>query len=110
MTKRPLPWSQQLSERDGVYTFTITANERGDWDNRPVVHLFDHRVRNVKVIEGAKLKPVITDNFILVQVSTALLPMKGNRGEVIPIKGDYEKGQTLAVVFRAEKINTPGAP
>lgn len=110
MPQRPLPWSQEISERDGVYTFTITANEKGDWDNRPVVHLFADRVRNVKVIEGAQLKPVITDNFILVPVNKGLLPMKGNRGEVIPIKGDYEKGQKLAVVFRADKINPPGAP
>jgi len=110
MPKRPLPWSQELSERDGVYTFTITANERGDWDNRPVVHLFTDRVRNVKVIEGAQFKPVITDNFILVPVNKGLLPMKGNRGEVIPIKGDYEKGQTLTVVFLADKISPPDAP
>ncbi len=110
MPKRPLPWSQELSEHDGVYTFTITANEKGDWDNRPVVHLFAGRVRNVKVIEGAKLKPIITDNFILVPVNKGLLPMKGNRGELIPIKGDYEKGQTFTVVFRADKINPPDAP
>ena len=110
MPKRPLPWSQELSERDGVYTFTITANERGDWDNRPVVHLFAGRVRNVKVIEGAQLKPVITDNFILVPVNKPLLPMKGNRGELIPIKGDYARGQAFTVVFRADKIRPPDVP
>ena len=103
MPKRTLPWSQQLTETDGVYTFTITANQRGDWDNRPVIHLFDHRLKDIKLIQGSELNPVITDNFILVPLNKGLLPMKGNQGEDIPITGDYQKGDVFTVVFKADK-------
>lgn len=105
MPERQLPWSQELSESDGIYTFTMTANERGDWDNRPVVHLLDHRICDVKVIEGSDPGAVITDNFILVPLNKGLLPMKGNRGEDIPIEGDFEKGQQFRIVFKAEQIS-----
>lgn len=105
MPHRKLPWSQKLTEANGVYTFTITANARGDWDNRPVVHLMPHRVCDVKIVQGSELEPVVTDNFILVPLNKELLPMKGNRGEDIPIKGDYEKGQTFTVVFTGKKIS-----
>ncbi len=108
MPKRRLPWTQELHEQDGVYTFTITANQRGDWDNRPVVHLLPHRVSNVRIIEGGALGPVITDNFILVPVRDELLPMKGNRGEEIAIRGDYTAGQKLRVVFRADRVVAGG--
>lgn len=108
MPKRRLPWTQELQEEDGVYTFTVTANERGDWDNRPLVHLLPHRIENVRVIEGGAMKPVITDNFILAAVRDKLLPMKANRGEEIPIRGDFEKGQKLTVVFRADRIAASG--
>ena len=30
--------------------------------------------------------------------------MKGNRGEAIPIRGDYEKGQTFTITFSGEVI------
>ncbi len=109
MPKRRLPWTQELLEEDGVYTFTIRANERGDWDNRPVVHLLPGRVENVRVIEGEGMNPVVTDNFILVPVRDELLPMKANRGEVIPLRGDFEAGDVLRVVFRADRIGARGA-
>ena len=104
MTERELAWSQKLTEKDGTYTFTITANERGDWDNRPLVHLLPHRIKDIEIVDGKDLKPVITDNFILVPLNQGLLPMKGNRGEDIPIKGDFNKGDVFKVVFKAKKI------
>jgi len=105
MPRRPLPWSQMLAIDDGTYTLTITANERGDWDNRPIVELLPHRVAQVQVIEGQEYEPVITDNFILVQMRDELLPMKGNRGESIPVRGDYGPGQIIKIVFRAKRID-----
>lgn len=104
MPKRPLPWTQSLTENEGVYTFTVTANERGDWDNRPVVHLMNNRLTDIKLLEGANYKPVITDNFILIKFNEGVLPMKGNRGESIPIKGDFEKGQSFTIKFSGRKI------
>lgn len=105
MEKRELLWTQSLSEKDGVYTFTVAANERGDWDNRPVVHLLPQRLKNVKLLEGDEHKPVIGDNFILIKFNKGVLPMKGNRGGEIPIRGDFEKGDTFSIRFSAEKID-----
>ena len=102
MPKRELPWTQTLSEKDGVYTFTVTANERGDWDNRPVVHLLPRRLSDVKLLSGAELNPVIADDFILIKFNEGIVPMKGNRGEVIPIKGNFEKGQTFTITFSGD--------
>ena len=104
MPKRELIWTQKLTENDGLYTFTITANTTGDWDNRPIVELLAGRVKNVKLVEGSEYKPVITDNFILIQMRDELLPMKGNRGDEGPIRGDYKKGDVFTIVFKAEKI------
>lgn len=104
MTKRQLPWTQTLTEKDGVYTFTVTGNERADWDNRPVVHLMQDRLTDIKLIEGEEYKPVIADNFILIKFNKGVYPMKGNRGEAIPIKGDFDKGQTFTIKFTGKKI------
>ncbi len=103
MPERQLPWSQSLTEKDGVYLFTITANTTGDWDNRPVVHLLPHRIKDIELLEGSSFNPVIRDNFILVQMRDELLPMKGNRGVEPPIRVDYKKGQKFEVVFKAKK-------
>jgi zinc protease len=104
MPRRELPWTQTLEVKGATYTFTITASETADWDNRPVIELLPHRVKNVRIIEGEKYEPVIMDNFILVQMRDELLPMKGNRGGPIPIRGDFRKGQVFKIVFTAERI------
>jgi hypothetical protein len=66
------------------------------------VHLFDKRVTNISIVEGAQYNPVITDNFIMVQMRDELLPMKSNRGEKAAIRGDYEKGQKFTIRFKAQ--------
>lgn len=104
MAPRELPWTQKLEVKNRLYTFTITANETADWDNRPVVELLPHRIRDIRLLEGDKYKPVIMDNFILVQMRDELLPMKGNRGDIAPVHGDFQKGQTFRIVFSAERI------
>lgn len=104
MPKRRLSWTQTLEVADGVWTFTVTANERGDWDNRPIVHLFPQRLGNIEVIEGADLNPVVMDNFILLKMDDRIEPMKANRGEVIPIRGDYDAGDKWIVKFRATPL------
>ena len=102
MPKRQLPWTQTLAEKDGIYTFTVTANERGDWDNRPVVHLLPGRLTDVKLLKGGELNPVLGDDFILIKFNEGIAPMKGNRGETIPIKGDFEAGQIFTITFSAK--------
>jgi zinc protease len=77
MAKAPLHWDQTLTERKGTFTFEIKPN-RGEKSfapinlngsqrgGRPFVEFFPRRLTEIKVIQGAELKPVITDNFILV--------------------------------------------
>jgi len=101
---RPLPWTQTVKEKDGHYRFTIETHVRSDWDNRPVIELLPHRIHDVRIIEGAELEPVIGDNFILVAMRNELLPMKGNRGEALPIRGDFEEGQRFQITFTASRV------
>ena len=72
-------WEQSLVEKDGAYTFEVrplrgarsfepintNGSQRG---GRPIVQLLPHRIdaESVKIVEGAELKPVVTDNFVLV--------------------------------------------
>jgi len=77
MAPADLAWDQELTVADDVYRLTVTprrgsqtfepintnGSQRG-W--RPVVAYLPHRVKNVRVVEGADLKPRITDNFVLV--------------------------------------------
>jgi zinc protease len=70
-------WNQKLTENNGVFTFEILPNlgeesfdpintngsQRG---GRPIIEFLPSRLKNVKIIEGNDLQPVITDDFILV--------------------------------------------
>jgi len=104
MARRKLPWTQRLEAKDQLYSFTITPNATGDWDNRPIVELLPHRIGDIRLVEGDEYKPVIMDNFILVQMRDELLPMKGNRGGPVPIRGDFQNGRTFRIVFSAKRI------
>ncbi|NQU20133.1 MAG: hypothetical protein HQ567_02540 [Candidatus Nealsonbacteria bacterium] len=77
MAPGKLAFGQTLSINDTAYTFEIkpnlgdksfaTVNTNGSQrGGRPLIHLLDHRVKDVKIIEGADLNPVIIDDFILV--------------------------------------------
>ncbi len=110
MPERKLPWSQSLTHKNGTYTFIISGNEKGDWDNRPVIELLPHRIKNIKITKGNDCRPVITDNFILVPVHKKLEPMKGNRGETFIINGDFDENTTIEIQFTADKIYQPRTP
>lgn len=98
MAERPKAFEQTLSEAEGVFTFTIKPNrgaasfqpintngsQRG---GRPFVAFLPQRIRNFKVIEGADLQPVITDDFILV-----------------PNPVECDPDRSYRVVFTAERI------
>ena len=77
-----LPWSQEFSEADGKVTFTIRTDRAGEWPNRPVMQRLPRRLRDIQLLEGADLKPVVADDFILV-----------------PLSGKFEAGYTARVVF-----------
>ncbi|MFT5328370.1 MAG: endonuclease/exonuclease/phosphatase family metal-dependent hydrolase [Planctomycetaceae bacterium] len=70
-------YDQKLTIDGDEYTLTITPRRGSDsfkpvntngaqrgW--RPIVELLDDRISNVKIIEGADLNPVVTDDFILI--------------------------------------------
>jgi hypothetical protein len=73
-----LSYDQTLTEvAEGVFALEIkpllgdksfepvnrNGAERG-W--RPIVHFFPNRLKNIEVISGKELSPVITDNFVLI--------------------------------------------
>lgn len=74
----PLRWEQSLVEKDGKWTLIITpkagadtfktVNKNGSQrGNRPIVALLPRRISGkVEIESGAELKPVITDDFVLV--------------------------------------------
>lgn len=77
MADLPKAWDQTLTEKNGTYTFEIKPNrgeatfkpidtngsQRG---GRPIVAFFPSRLKNIEVVSGADLNPVITDDFILI--------------------------------------------
>lgn len=86
----PHAWSQDLAVTGRTYTLTLRAQRDGTWPGGPVSAFLPHRVRNVTIRQGAELKPVITDNFILV-----------------PLEGAFKKGGEVTVVFEADRIVKP---
>ena len=77
MAEMPKYYDQKLAIKDGVYTLTITPNRGGDsfkpvntngsqrgW--RPMVEFLPHRVKDVEIVAGGDLNPVVTDDFVLV--------------------------------------------
>ncbi len=72
-----LAWDQKLTVKDGLYTLTITPKRGSDTFKpintngaqrgfRPIVELLPHRVKDIKVVKGADLSPVVTDDFVLI--------------------------------------------
>ena len=86
MAPRPLAWEQKLTVKDGFYTFTLTAS-RDTGRPRPPLAFLPHRVKDVRIIAGADLAPVVTDNFLL-----------------LPKPTKFEKGKTYQVLFKATPI------
>ena len=98
MAPGKLAYGQKLSFSDGTYTFEIepkqgeksfaTVNSNGSQrGGRPFVAFLGHRVKDIEVIEGKDLRPVVADDFILVPRPVKCDPTR-----------DYR------VVFRAARI------
>jgi len=97
MADAPKAYDQTLSEKDGTFTFEVLPR-RGDKSfdpvnangsqrgGRPFVAFLPRRVGNVRIVEGQHLKPVVTDDFILV-----------------PNPRTCDTTRTCRVVFREEK-------
>ena len=98
MAPGKLAYGQKLSSRDGVYTLEIkpkqgaksfnTVNSNGSQrGGRPFVAFLGHRVRNIELLEGKDLAPVIADDFVLV-----------------PRPGKCDPERIYRVVFRAVRV------
>jgi zinc protease len=90
MADRPKFFEQTLTENKGAFTFEIKPNRGADSfqpvnsngsqrGGRPFIAFFPKRLGGVKIIAGAELNPVITDNFILVPNPGACDPSKKYR-------------------------------
>jgi zinc protease len=102
MAKQDCAWDQTLEEKGGVFTFEIKPNRGADTfkpintngsqrGGRPIVQFLPRRVRDVRILEGADLAPVIADNFILV-----------------PNPGKCDPRRKYRVVFQATPVEAVG--
>lgn len=70
-------YNQKLEVNGDTYIFTVTPNRGADsfkpintngaqrgW--RPIVELLPQRIKDVKIVTGSDLHPVVTDDFILI--------------------------------------------
>jgi len=98
MADEPKFFEQKLTGGKNTFTFEITPNRGADSfqpvntngsqrGGRPFIAFLPHRVGGVKIIEGAELNPVITDNFILVPNPGTCDPAKKYR-VVFAIRGN----------------------
>ena len=55
---------------------------------RPIVQFLPHRVEGVEIVDGADLKPLVTDDFVLV-----------------PNPGECDPGRAYRVSFRAREVD-----
>ncbi|MEN6520467.1 MAG: hypothetical protein ABFD46_04865 [Armatimonadota bacterium] len=85
LVTRNLYWEQSLTEKDGVYTFEVKGIKDSSC-KRPPSAIFPERLKNIKILEGQGLNPVIADDFL-----------------ILPDINKIEKDKTYKVVFKAEK-------
>lgn len=82
MAEGPTAWDQTLTVDAGRYIFEVRPrrgaktfapiNENGSQrGGRPIIQFLPQRVRDVRILEGADLQPVVTDDFLLVPLPAA---------------------------------------
>ncbi len=79
-------WTQTLAQDGDLFTFEVTTAAASSW-HRPPISFLPERVREVEIIEGGELGPVISDDFIL-----------------LPLDGAFAGGQTFRVTFRTDRM------
>ncbi|MBI4880214.1 MAG: hypothetical protein HY812_11240 [Planctomycetes bacterium] len=78
-------WSQTLDVDGDVFTFQVATVRDASW-HRPPIAFLPRRVRDVEILEGEELGPVIADDFVL-----------------LPFDGAFAAGQTFRVAFRTRR-------
>jgi len=68
MTAGEPAWKEQFATAsDGTVTLTITCLTDGaDWPKHGILAFAPMRLADIEIVTGAELKPVVTDNFVLV--------------------------------------------
>lgn len=79
-----LPWEQSLTENAGTFTFIVHAAAETNCA-RPPAALLPYRVKEVAVIEGQNLAPLITGLFVM-----------------LPEQNKLEKDKTYKLIFKAQ--------
>lgn len=99
MADRPKAWDQRLTVQEARYTFEVQSrlgessfaplNRNGSQrGGRPLITFLPHRVKEVRILEGADLHPFVADDFVLV-----------------PRPGTCDPSRKCRVVFRAVAAN-----
>jgi hypothetical protein len=88
---QPAHFTQKLAVTHDVkgdrYTFTLQANEDCKPGTPPAVML-PHRVKDIAVVKGQELKPLVTSKFVMVMEP-----------------GKLEKGKSYEIVFTAKEVD-----
>jgi zinc protease len=87
LAPQPAKFTQDLAVAGDRYTFTLKAEEDCE-PGRPPAALLPKRVKDIKIVEGESLKPLVTSKFIMVMSP-----------------GKLAKGKTYRVVFTAKEID-----
>lgn len=85
----PPPIRTELTWRDDVYTLKVTVDAEAK-PRKPLAILMPHRVKDIQVMSGQELQPLVTPSFVML--------MKH------PDK--FEKGKTYQLVFKAKRVET----
>jgi hypothetical protein len=60
-------WKEEFTAAAvGTVTFTITGLKDGGWPGRGILAFAPTRLTDIEIVAGAELKPVVTDNFVLI--------------------------------------------
>jgi hypothetical protein len=87
LAPQPAKFTQQLRIDGDRYTFTLKASDDCEPGRPPAVFL-PRRVKDIKILAGQELKPLVTSKFIMVMEP-----------------GTLHKGKTCQVVFTAKEID-----
>ena len=85
MTPGELPWTQTLTEKEGTFTFELTATKSAK-PGRPPAAMLARRIGKTQIVEGKEFEPVVGAWFVM-----------------LPKVTEIEAGKTIRVVFKEAK-------
>lgn len=79
LTRQGDVWTLDITPRRGTKTFNPINTNGSERGYRPLIEFLPHRVKNIELLEGKELNPVITDNFVLVPNPRQCVPSQPYR-------------------------------